>query len=144
MLYNAKPKPTRELPGRIGMSAVGLLIGLISALVAIGGGVLSVPFMTWCNVEARRAIGTSAAIGFPIALAGTLGYFVNGLAQEGMPPHTLGYIYLPALLLVGAVSALTAPLGAACAHKIPVTTLRKIFAGMLILLAIKMLYSIFV
>jgi uncharacterized membrane protein YfcA len=143
MLRNTKPKPSRELPGRTGMSAVGLFIGLISALVAIGGGSLSVPFMIWCNVEARRAIGTSAAIGFPIALAGTAGYLVNGLTEGGMPPHTLGYIYLPALVLVGAVSALTAPLGAARAHSMPIATLRKIFAGMLILLAIKMLHSVF-
>jgi uncharacterized membrane protein YfcA len=143
MLYNAKPKPSRELPGRTGMSATGFIIGLISALIAIGGGVLSVPFMTWCNVEARRAIGTSAAIGFPIALAGTIGYLVNGLAEGGMPPHTLGYIYLPALLLTGAVSVLAAPLGAACAHRMPVATLRKIFAVLLILLAIKMLHSVF-
>ncbi|MDR2014953.1 MAG: sulfite exporter TauE/SafE family protein [Azoarcus sp.] len=143
MLFNVKPKPSRELPGRIGMSATGLFIGLISALVAIGGGSLSVPFMVWCNVGALRAIGTSAAIGFPIALAGTTGYLVNGWAEGGMPPHTLGYIYLPALVLIGVVSALTAPLGAACAHRIPVATLRKIFAGMLILLALKMLHGVF-
>jgi uncharacterized membrane protein YfcA len=142
-LLSIKPKPSRELPGRIGMSATGLFIGLISARVAIGGGVLSVPFMLWCNVEARRAIGTSAAISFPIALAGTAGYLVNGLSEGGMPPYTLGYIYLPALLLVGAASTLIAPLGVACAHKMPVTVLRKIFAGLLILLAIKMLHGVF-
>jgi len=143
MWRNAKPKPSRELPGRVGMSAVGLFIGVISALVAIGGGSLSVPFMVWCNVEARRAMGTSAAIGFPIALAGTAGYLFNGWADASMPPHTLGYIYLPALVLVGGVSVLTAPLGAACAHRMPVVTLRKIFAGILILLALKMLYGVF-
>ena len=143
MWYGAKPKPSRELPGRAGMSAVGLFIGFISALVAIGGGSLSVPFMIWCNVEARRAIGTSAAIGFPIALAGTVGYLINGWAAEGMLPHTLGYIHLPALVLVGGVSALMAPLGAACAHRMPVAVLRKIFAGILILLALKMLHSVF-
>jgi uncharacterized membrane protein YfcA len=143
MWYGAKPKPSRELPGRSGMSAVGLCIGLISALVAIGGGSLSVPFMIWCNVEARRAIGTSAAIGFPIALAGTVGYLVNGWAAEGMPPHTLGYIHLPALVLVGVASMLMAPLGAACAHRMPVAALRKIFAGILILLALKMLHGVF-
>jgi len=143
MLRDSKPKPSRELPSRIGMTAVGLFIGFISALVAIGGGSLSVPFMIWCNVEARRAIGTSAAIGFPIAVAGTAGYLANGWAAEGMPPYTLGYIYLPALVLVGGVSMLAAPFGARCAHRMPVTTLRKLFAVILILLAFKMLYSVF-
>ena len=143
MWRNIKPKPSRELPGRVGMSGVGLFIGLISALVAIGGGSLSVPSMVWCNVEARRAMGTSAAIGFPIALAGTVGYLVNGLADLRMPPHTVGYIYLPALVLVGGISVLTAPFGAACAHRMPVVALRKIFAGILILLALKMLYRVF-
>lgn len=138
-----KPKPSRELPTRPGMSAVGLFIGLISALVAIGGGSLSVPFMVWCNVEARRAIGTSAAIGFPIAVAGTVGYLINGWADAGTGAYSFGYIHLPALVLVGGVSVLTAPLGAACAHRMPVATLRKIFAGILILLALKMLYSVF-
>ncbi|MCL1861266.1 MAG: sulfite exporter TauE/SafE family protein [Proteobacteria bacterium] len=143
MWCDIKPKPSRELPGQVGMGVVGLFIGLISALVAIGGGSLSVPFMVWCNVEARRAIGTSAAIGFPIALAGTAGYLINGWADAGMPPHTLGYIHLPALVLVGGVSVLMAPLGAVCAHRMPVATLRKIFAGILILLALKMLHGVF-
>ena len=143
LLIDVRPKPTRELPSRVGMVAVGLFIGFISALVAIGGGALSVPFMIWCNVEARRAIGTSAAIGFPIALAGTLGYLVNGWAAEGTPSCTLGYIYLPALVLVGGVSVLAAPLGAACAHRMPAVKLRKFYAGMLILLALKMLHSVF-
>jgi uncharacterized membrane protein YfcA len=143
MLYNAKPKPSRELPGLMGMSGVGLGIGAISALVAIGGGSLSVPFMIWCNIKAQHAIGTSAAIGFPIALAGTIGYLVNGWTVANTPPLTFGYIYLPALVLVGVVSVFVAPLGAACAHRLPVPTLKKAFAGVLILLVIKMLHGVF-
>ncbi|MDR1424577.1 MAG: sulfite exporter TauE/SafE family protein [Azoarcus sp.] len=143
MLYNAKPKPSRELPGRVGMIGAGLLIGGPSALVAIGGGSLSVPFMIWCNIKAQHAIGTSAAIGFPIALAGTIGYLVNGWTTHGSPPLTLGYIYLPALVLTGVVSVFVAPLGAACAHRLPVQTLKKAFAGMLILLVLKMLHGVF-
>ncbi|MDR3213447.1 MAG: sulfite exporter TauE/SafE family protein [Azoarcus sp.] len=143
MLCNIKPKPSRELPGLPGMSVTGFGIGVVSALVAIGGGSLSVPFMAWCNVEMRHAIGTSAAIGFPIALAGTVGYLVNGWTAAGTPPFTLGYIYLPALVLAGMVSILTAPLGAACAHRLPVATLKKAFAGVLILLVVKMLHGVF-
>lgn len=143
MLANIKPKPSRALPGAFGMSAVGAGIGGISSLVAIGGGSLSVPFMTWCNVKVHHAIGTSAAIGLPIALAGTLGYLVNGWGSSGMPAYSLGFIYLPALVLVSAVSTYTAPLGAKLAHRLPVAILKRIFAGVLILLSTKMLHAIF-
>lgn len=143
MLLNIKPKPNRELPSAMGMTGVGLLIGGVSALVAIGGGSLSVPFMTWCNVKMQNAIGTSAAIGLPIALAGTVGYIINGWNVEGTPPFTFGFIYLPALVLITVVSIYTAPLGAKMAHRLPVASLKKIFAGVLILLSLKMLQSVF-
>lgn len=143
MMANLKPKPLRELPGAIGMSAVGAGIGGVSALVAIGGGSLSVPFMTWCNVRVQHAIGTSAAIGLPIALAGTVGYLVNGWGGAGMPALSLGFVYLPALVLVSAVSMVTAPLGARLAHRLPVATLKRVFAGVLLLLCAKMLHTVF-
>lgn len=143
MLANIKPKPSRELPGPLGMSGVGVGIGGVSALVAIGGGSLSVPFMTWCNVKVHDAIGTSSAIGLPIALAGTVGYLVNGWGAPGMPTYSLGFIYLPALVLISLVSMYTAPLGARLAHRLPVATLKKIFAGVLIVLSLKMLHALF-
>lgn len=143
MILNVKPKPTRELPGPVGMTGVGGGIGLVSALVAIGGGSLSVPFMTWCNVKMQHAIGTSAAIGLPIALAGALGYLINGWNSSGLPDWSVGYVYLPALVLVSAVSTFTAPLGARLAHRLPVATLKKVFAGVLILLSAKMLHTVF-
>ena len=143
MLLNIKPKPSRDLPGAVGMTAAGLGIGGVSALVAIGGGSLSVPFMAWCNVKMQNAIGTSAAIGLPIALSGTLGYLINGWGAPGTPALTLGFIYLPALVLVSAVSMFFAPLGARLAHRLPVATLKKVFAGVLMLLCAKMLHSLF-
>jgi uncharacterized membrane protein YfcA len=143
MLANIKPTPSRNLPGAVGMSAVGAGIGGVSALVAIGGGSLSVPFMTWCNIKVHHAIGTSAAIGLPIALAGTFGYLVNGWGSTDTPDYSLGFIYLPALVLVSLVSTYTAPLGAKLAHSLPVATLKKIFAGVLLLLCAKMLHAIF-
>lgn len=142
MLINVKPKPSREVPGLVGLSAAGAGIGGVSALVAIGGGSLSVPFMTWCNVKMQHAIGTSSAIGLPIAVAGTVGYMINGWGAPGMPPYTLGYIYLPALVLVSAVSMAMAPVGARLAHTLPVPVLKKIFAGVLISLSLKMLHSL--
>ncbi|NLY93858.1 MAG: sulfite exporter TauE/SafE family protein [Myxococcales bacterium] len=143
MLVGFKPKPSRELPGTLGLTGVGLGIGGVSSLVAIGGGSLSVPFMTYCNVKVQHAIGTSAAIGFPIALAGTLGYLLNGLGHEGMPPLSIGFIYVPALVLIAVTSSFTAPLGARLAHKLPVATLKRVFALVLLMLCAKMLADVF-
>lgn len=143
MILNVKPKPSRELPGAGGLAGVGAGIGVISALVAIGGGSLSVPFMTWCNVRMQNAIGTSAAIGLPIALAGAAGYLINGWGSAGLPDGSLGYVFVPALVLISVVSFFTAPLGARLAHRLPVATLKKIFAGVLILLSAKMLHTVF-
>lgn len=143
MVLNIKPKPSRQLPGAPGIAGVGLGIGGVSALVAIGGGSLSVPFLTWCNVAVHQAIGTSAAIGLPIAVAGTLGYLVNGWEITGLPALTLGYIHLPALVLIALVSTFTAPLGARLAHRLPVATLKKVFAAVLVALSLKMLHSVF-
>lgn len=143
MLANIKPKPSRQLPGSLGMFVVGNGIGAVSALVAIGGGSLSVPFMTWCNVKMHEAIGTSAAIGFPIAVAGTLGYLVGGWGASGLPAWSFGYVYLPALAACVVTSMLTAPLGAKAAHSLPVATLKKIFAGVILLLLAKMVHGLF-
>jgi uncharacterized membrane protein YfcA len=143
MILNVKPKPSRDLPGRAGMFGVGAFIGGISALVAIGGGSLSVPFMTWCNVRMHHAIGTSAAIGLPIALAGSVGYMITGYAAAGLPTGSFGFIYLPALAACVLTSMLVAPLGAKAAHRLPVATLKKVFAGVLVLLLAKMLQGLF-
>jgi uncharacterized membrane protein YfcA len=143
MLLNIKPKPTRQLPGWGGMFGAGGIIGGVSSLVGIGGGTLSVPFMTWCNIKMHQAIGTSAAIGFPIALAGAVGYIVNGLGTAGLPEYSLGFVYLPALAGLVLASVLTAPLGARLAHRLPVPQLKKIFAALLYVLGTRMLVSMF-
>jgi uncharacterized membrane protein YfcA len=143
MLLNIKPKPTRETPGTGGMFLAGNVIGGVSSWVGIGGGTLSVPFMIWCNVEPIKAIATSAAIGFPIAVSGAAGYITSGWTTAGLPPHSLGFVYLPALIGVAAFSMLTAPLGARLAHTLPVATVKKIFAVLLILVGTRMLLSLF-
>ncbi|MBC8018954.1 MAG: sulfite exporter TauE/SafE family protein, partial [Verrucomicrobia bacterium] len=142
MLLDLRPKASRQLPGRVGLSGVGLFIGGISSLVGIGGGTMSVPFLQWCNVSFRHAIGTSAAIGFPIALSGAAGYIVNGWNVQGIPGPSLGFVYLPALAGVAAASFLTAPLGAKLAHTIPVPKVKKIFAILLVLTGTKMLIGL--
>jgi len=142
LLLNIKPAPGRSLPGPVGMTLAGWGIGTVSALVAIGGGSLTVPFLTWCNVKVQNAIGTSAAMGLPIALSGAVGYAIAGWQQVGLPAYSIGYVYLPAVLLISAVSFFTAPLGAALAHRLPVAFLKKIFALLLLALAGKMLMTV--
>jgi uncharacterized membrane protein YfcA len=131
MFLDRKPKPTRTLPKGPGMFAMGGLIGLLSALVGAGGAFISVPFMTWCNVKIHNAVGTSSALGFPIALAGTLGYIWAGFGLPQMPPGSVGYLYLPALVIISIASMTMAPLGARTAHRMDIRPLKKVFATVL-------------
>ncbi len=142
MLLDIKPKASRDLPGKLGTSAVGGGIGVVSSFVGIGGGTLSVPFMTFCNVPMHTAVGTSAAIGFPIAVAGTLGYVVGGWNVPGLPAGTLGYVHVVALLGLASASFCTAPLGARLSHALPVKSLKRGFAVFLILVATRMLWGL--
>jgi hypothetical protein len=147
MLRDKKPKPSRQMPGPVGTAGMGAGIGFLSGLVGAGGGFISVPIMLWCNVPLRQAVGTSAALGFPIALANTIGYVWSGMGQANLPPHMIGYIYWPALLVLALCSVLTAPLGARLAHILPVKTLKRIFAFLLFGLAAYMgtkAYSAFI
>ena len=142
MTFNVKPQPHRQLPKRAGMFGAGGVIGAISAIVGIGGGTMTVPFLTWCNVKIQRAIGTSAAVGLPIAVAGTVGYVASGWRAPDMPAYTVGYVYLPAAVLVSVASYLTAPLGARLTHSLPVPVLKRVFAFLILALCVKMLYSL--
>lgn len=141
MFLDKKPAPTRQMPGTAGQLLAGGAIGMLSGLVGAGGGFMSVPFMTWCNVAIHNAVATSAALGFPIALANSLGYVVGGQGVQGLPAGSIGYIWLPALGAVAMCSVLTAPLGAKAAHKLPVKQLKRVFASVLFLLAAYMLYK---
>ena len=141
MLLDRKPKPSRELPGKGGLFAVGGGIGMISSMVGGGGAFLSVPFMAACNMNMRNCVATSAALGLPIAVAGTIGFVVAGLKVSRMPAGTVGYVYLPALLSIVAASMLVAPFGARAAHRWPVQRLKRIFACLLYALAAYMLWK---
>ena len=142
MFLDKKPKPSRELAGNAGMFLAGSVIGAISALVSIGGGALTVPFLTWQNVDIKKAIGTSAAIGFPISIAGTVGYLVNGWAHTSAADYTFGFVYLPAALLVSATSFFAAPYGAMWSHKLPVSVIKKVFGVLLFSLSVRMLLAV--
>jgi len=135
MLLDRKPLPHRTLPRALGMFSVGGLVGLLSSIVGAGGAFISVPFMTWCNVKIHQAVATSAALGFPIALAGTLGYVWAGQDVPNMPPGSIGYVYIPGLLFIALASMSTAPLGARTAHRMDIRPLKRVFAVALYILA---------
>jgi uncharacterized membrane protein YfcA len=142
IFFDLKPRGQRNLPGAAGLFGAGAVIGTASSLLAAGGAFLTIPFLASCSVPLRRAIGTAAAVGFPIAIAGTAGYVLQGLRADGLPPGSLGYVYLPALGLIVATSMLTAPLGARTAYRLPVKRLRMLFGLLLYGLALRMLVSL--
>ena len=139
ILIDKRPHAARQLPGMTGLTLTGTFTGGLSSLVSIGGGTLIIPFLLWCNVPLRNAIGTSAAIGFPVAVGGTLGYIVTGLGVHTLPQPSLGFVYLPALCWVALASVITAPLGAKATHHLSIGLLRKLFAVLLLALASNLL-----
>ena len=141
MFLDKKPKPTRQMPTAGGQVAAGGVIGFLSGLVGAGGGFVSVPFMSWCNVAIHNAVATSAALGFPIALANAAGYVVSGWNVQNLPAGSFGYIWLPALVVIAIASVFMAPVGAKVAHSLDVKRLKRIFACVLYVLAAYMLYK---
>jgi uncharacterized membrane protein YfcA len=142
MFFEVEPKPSRQLPGARGLFSVGAGIGALSSVLAAGGAFLSIPFLARCNVPLKRALGTAAANGFPISVAGTAGYVLNGLRVDDLPAGSAGFVYLPALALIVLASMPTAPLGARLAHRLPVRRLRIVFALMLLAIALRMLANL--
>jgi len=142
MFFEVKPKASRQLPGAAGLFGAGAAIGGVSSVLAAGGAFLSIPFLAWCNVPLKRAIGTAAANGFPIAVAGSAGYVLNGMRVSGLPDGCVGFVYLPALVIVVAASMPLAPVGARLAHRLPIKRLRVVFALMLLALGLRMLANL--
>jgi uncharacterized membrane protein YfcA len=141
MFLDKKPAPSRQVPGTAGLVGAGSVIGFLSGLVGAGGGFVSVPFMTWCNVAIHNAVATSAALGFPIAVANVAGYIISGQNVPNLPEYSFGYLWLPALVIIASTSVFMAPLGASAAHRLPVKQLKRVFASILYLLAAYMLYK---
>lgn len=137
------PKTTCQLPGLQGMTVVGIGIGVFSSFIGVGGAVISILFMGWCNVPTRQTIGTSAAIGIPVAFAGTVGNIISGWGHPALPVGSIGYIYLLPLVLIVIVSIPLAKVGARLAHHLSVTLLRKMFAILLLAMASWMGYSLY-
>ena len=141
IMIGSKPAATRTLPARLPLFAISAIIGVIAGLVSAGGTFLTVPFMLFCGVAMHTAIGTGAAIGIPVAVVGTIGYIMSGLKVGGLPDWTLGFVFLPALAAIVVGSVITAPFGARAAHRLPVQTLKRVFAVLLYILATKMLVT---
>ena len=139
LVCNIQPPASRQLPGPCGLAAAGSVVGGISALAGVGGAVTAIPFLIWCNVPARIAIGTASAIGLPVAVAGTIGYVGNGLAGLELPPFSLGYVYLPALGAIVITSVIAAPLGARASYRLPVPILKKALAAVLYVVTLRSL-----
>jgi uncharacterized membrane protein YfcA len=141
MLLGKKPHAARSLPSALPMFLLGSFIGMLSGLVSAGGTFLVMPVMLYCGIAMHRAIGTGAAIGIPVTLIGTLGYIAAGWRVRDLPEYHLGFVFLPALIALVAGSIITAPIGARAAHRLPVLTLKRIFAVLMVLLAAKMVVS---
>ncbi len=140
MVLELRPIASRQFPGRAALAGAGVVIGMVSALVGIGGGTMTTPFLLWCNAAARNAIATSAACGLPIAVAGAGGYWIAGSGVVSLPPGSSGYLYWPALLGVVATSVVFASLGARLTHRLPVKVLKKAFALLLLAIGVRLLW----
>ena len=140
--FELKPKAQVSLPGTAGMVGSGTGIGLLSTLLGIGGGTLTVPFLLWCNVNIRNAVAVSSACGFPIAVAGTTAMIIAGWDSTDLPANAISYLYWPAALIIIAMTVFFAPLGARLAHYLPVRTLKRVFSVLLLVVGIRMLVQV--
>ncbi len=130
-----------RVPGSAGLAGVGSVIGTVSSLFGIGGGSLTVPFLSWCRLPMQNAVAISAACGLPIALAGSAGFVATGWGRPELPPWSLGYVYLPAALAIVVTSFPMARVGARLSHRLPSATLRRIFAGVLIVIGMELILN---
>ena len=138
-IIGVNPGSGRALPGTPVPGIAGVVIGLLSALLGIGGGSLTVPFLLWCKENIRMAVGTAATLGFPVAVAGTAGFIVSGWDSPGQPGFNSGFVYWPAVAGIVLTSVPLAPIGARLAHRLPQKTLQRVFALLLTVIGLKML-----
>jgi hypothetical protein len=141
LLFGLRAQVRDVGPDRRWLLPAGGVIGLISALLGIGGGTLSVPYLRWQGIDMRQAVGTAAASGLPIALAGAAGFWLAGLGIEPLPTWSSGFLYWPAIGGIVLTSVLTAPLGAALAHRLPRARLQRLFGLVLLAIGLRMLVS---
>lgn len=130
-----------RVPGPVGGSIAGVLIGCVSSMFGVGGGSLTVPYFRFCNMVMARAVATSAALGFPIAVSGLISYIYQGWNNAELPEYAFGFFYLPAFLSIVVCSAPAARVGAKLAHKLPAEKLQRAFAVVLLIIATELFLS---
>lgn len=141
MVMEFKPKATRQVPGKLGLGLAGTVIGWASAIFGIGGGSLTVPFLTWRSLPMQQAVATSSAVGLPIAIFSATSFMVLGWHEPGLPAHSLGFVYLPALLGIAITSMFFAKYGARLAHRLSPRVLKRLFAALLFSVGMSFLLS---
>ena len=140
MALGAKPKAgTASYSKQVDFLVSGV-IGLVSALVGIGGGTLTVPYLAHCRYPMRNAVAIASACGLPIAVTSTVSYMVLGIGSPNLPAWSLGYVYLPTFFGIGVGGILTAPIGARLANRLPAQQLKRYFSALLFVLAIKLMW----
>ena len=135
------PVASRVLPGTAGLAAAGVGIGYFSALFGVGGGSLTVPYLSWCNTRMQVAVATSAACGVPIAIVGALSNVVAGYGHGSLPEYSTGFVYWPALLGLILLSAPCAKWGARLAQRLSAVQLRRAFAGFLLVVGSQFIWG---
>ncbi|CAI8924684.1 putative membrane transporter protein [Pseudomonas chlororaphis] len=139
MTLDLRPKASRDVPGKLGLTLAGSVIGWASAIFGIGGGSLTVPFLTWRSVPMQQAVATSSACGLPIAVASAISFMILGWHDPLLPAHSLGFVYLPALLGIALTSMVFARFGARLAHRLSARLLKRLFAGLLFVVGLTFL-----
>lgn len=142
MFLNWQPKPSSMPPQAWYVALVGVFIGAISAVAAVGGGFLTTTYLNYKNIAMKKAIGTSAAIGLPISVSGTVGYMIGGWSETAFHAYSFGFIYLPAFLAISLTSVLAVPVGASFAQRLPDASLKRAFAVICLALSLKMLAEV--
>lgn len=140
-LVGFNPKSSWHLPKPIGIFGVGSIIGGLSGMLGIGGGVFNVPFLLACKVPVQKAIGTSAALSWAVAISGAISYLWSGLQVVDLPEGTYGFCYLPVAITLIITTSIFAPLGVRLTHKLSPKLMRIIFGLMLLAISTKILFD---
>ena len=139
MFWGMQPAAHRDVPSKPGLACVGTAIGAMSSLIGIGGGSMTVPYLSWCNMSMKQAVGTSAACGIAIAWSGVAGFLVAGWGEPGTGIASFGYVSLPAFAAIVLCSIVCVPVGASLAYRLPARMLKRVFAVLLVVVGVKML-----